>query len=78
MVDSIKMGYGAFVGLVHSAVTLLPAPENTRTEVIIRGFLGEGWLVIIEFAIIIRILWARHLARRRHRKVLSPPQVSPI
>ena len=59
MLEGIHKVYVGFVLTVHAVANLLPLSYGPRVEVLIRGYLAEGWLVILEIAAILRFYLAR-------------------
>src|SRR3989344_8161711 len=58
MVNAIESAYDGFVAIVHFGASALPDPRGPRVEVVIRGYLAEGWVAIGELATFIRFIWA--------------------
>ncbi len=57
--DGIRAVYGALVTGIHALATKLPPEYGARTEVFVRGYLVEGWLLVAEVAVVLRLFVAR-------------------
>ncbi len=57
-VEGLQKAYAGFVVVLRAMTSLIDDPfEAQRMEAAVRGVLGEGWLVLVETAILFRIGW---------------------
>lgn len=75
-IDAVQNVYAAMVMLIQNVTKLLPDLTAQQVEVATRGFLGEGWIVVVEIAIILRIAWLILRWSRKLGHKQKPPQPS--
>ena len=62
--------YSSLVSMIGTLTSLLSDPSSTRAEAAARAALGEGWIVVVQIAIIFRLalLGLYWLIRRRKNR----------
>jgi len=63
LVDGVSALYKAFVTTIHALTSRLPKEYGAQSEVFVRGYLVEGWLVIAEISAVLRWTLSRMFFR---------------
>ncbi len=67
-INAVQTIYASLIATIHGISSLLSDHMAAQVEAAARGFLGEGWIVVVQLAIVLRVLWLLLVALFRRRE----------